>query len=167
MSSTEIMPGHAVITSNYTSKPLGYNIAVARESHKSLVSKNICIGASGDPGIYIGNANDVLIEENDITRATFGISVGEDGPAIRCVLKNNRIHDNTWAPLLFNQGYDLTITGNTIEQYTFSSAYEGKGKTNTGMFAELALRRIQFFLRAIHLPGISVRSTLQEMAVRK
>ena len=120
-------PG-AEIDSNVTSKPLGYNIAVAKGSHGTTVRMNICIGISGDPAIYVGNANDVILEENDISHATYGISVGEDGPADRCIVKNNNIHDNTYAPLRFTYGFNLTITGNTMEQYTFSSAYEGKGR---------------------------------------
>jgi len=119
-------PG-AEVDSNVTSGPLGYNIAVARGSHRAQVFKNICRGISEDPAVYIGFADDVLIKSNEISGGTFGVSVGESGPANRCKVVDNDIHDNTYAPLLFNSGSNLKIDGNTIQQYVFSAAYEGKG----------------------------------------
>ena len=115
------------ITLNYTFRPLGYNIAVAKGSNNTRVYKNTCIGASGDPGVYTGFADDVVIDENDVGFSTYGLSIGESGPSRNCIVRNNNVHDNTYAPLLFNNGSNLTIEGNTIRQYVFSSAYEGKG----------------------------------------
>lgn len=81
--------------------------------------RNCLIQGARDAGVYVGQSNQILVEDNEVLGNVAGIEIENSTDAI---VRNNWAHDNTAGILVFNlpgldikNGQRTNVYGNTVE----------------------------------------------------
>ena len=106
-----------------TRQPQGYNVAFASGSHDSQIG-GMHLGNGGDPVVVVVNSNRVSVT-GELRKGTVGVSIGEDGSASNGTMVSAVIRDMTAAPILFDTGVGLEISGCTISGEPTLGSYTG------------------------------------------
>lgn len=119
----EILNSPNAQSSMNTRHSQGYNVAFASGSHDSQIG-GLHIGNGGDPVVVVVNTNRASVT-GELRKGTVGVSVGEDGSASNGTKISAVIRDMSAAPILFDTGVGLEVSGCTISGEPTLGSYTG------------------------------------------